>query len=104
MRRFHTLQRRLPDWLERIVLLVSSAVGWVGLYFLYWLTAASALLFSLIICGPSVVALTYLAFGGNIPLSWRQRGYSRFYLIAVVFWLSFIIAVVVSHFLPPQSD
>jgi hypothetical protein len=104
MRRSHNMQRRLPDGLERIVLLVASVAGWVGLFFLYWLTTANALLFSLITCGPSVLTLTYLALGGNIPSSWRQKGYSRFYLIALVFWLSFIIALVVSRFLPPQFD
>ncbi len=94
------LNRRLPQKYERPAYIGGSAVGWLLFALLFLYCSGGFLAFATTLCGPCVLVLTYLAFGGDIPLRWRQKGYPRIMLVAVVFWASFLAAFAVAHLWP----
>ncbi len=63
-----------------------------------------SLAFAITLCGPCVLVLSYLAVGGDIPLRWRQKGYHRIMLVAVVFWASFLAAFTFAQVWPPSGN
>ena len=97
------LNRRLPQKYEGPAYIIGSAVGWVLFALLLRYYSGGSLAFVVTLCGPCVMVLTYLAAGGDIPLRWRQKGYHRTMLVAVVFWVSFIAAFALAHLWPPTG-
>jgi len=98
------LSRRLPQKYERSAYIGGSAVGWMLFALLFLSYSGSSRAFAITLCGPCVLVLTYLAFGGDIPLSWRQRGYRRIMLVALVFWVSFLAALLLLIYCLPQAN
>ena len=79
-------------------MIVGAIVSWILIVLLFRFATTRALVFTAILIGPCVLLLTYFAFGGDIPLKLRQKGYRRLMLVPVAFWISFVIAVVVVQF------
>ena len=100
----HLLHRRLSEKTERLAMIVGAVVGWILLALLYRFTGSRYFIFGSVLSGPCLLLLTYFAFGGDIPLKLRQKGYHRYMLIGVVFWISFAVAVVVGHFLHVSTE
>ena len=94
----HPLQRRLPHQAERLSLIGGAIISWVLVWLLCRVATARLLVFTSVLAGPCVLLLTYFAFGGDIPLKWRQKGYRRLMVVPIVFWVSFVAAVVVGYF------
>ena len=92
------LHRRLPDKSERLAYIIGAVVSWVLFALLFRFARTRHLIFTRILSGPCVLLLTYFAFGGDIPLKSRQKGYRRFMLVPIVFGVSFVATVVVAHF------
>jgi hypothetical protein len=83
----------------RVLYVVGALVGWAMLVFIYRVGVLRLTVAASIVSGPSVLLLTYFAFGGDIPRSWRERGLTRLALIPVVWFPSMVVAIVCSRFL-----
>ena len=104
MRASNQLNRRLPDQFERFAMIIGAVVGWILFALFVRFAATRLLIMGSILSVPCVLLLTYFAFGGDIPLRFRQKGYRRIVLVPIFFWLSFLAAVVVIHFLHLSGD
>jgi len=98
MRTTAHLQRRLPDKAEHLALILGAVVSWSLIALLFYFATSKVSILVSILIGPCVLLLTYFAFGGDIPLKFRQKGYRRPMLVPIVFGISFVAAFIVDHF------
>ena len=104
MRASLLLHRRLSEKTERFAFTIGGLISWILLALLYRFSSTRYFIFGSVLSGPCLLLLTYFAFRGDIPLKFRQKGFRRFMLVGVVFWISFVAAVVVAHFLPMSTE
>ena len=71
---------------------------WILLALIFRFAENEFLIFTSILSGPCVVLLTYFAFGGEVPLKFRRKGFRWSAAIAMVFWISLAAAIVVKDF------
>jgi hypothetical protein len=98
------LNRRLPDRLEPAAMIIGAIVSWVLVALIFRFATTKIFIFSCVLSGPCVLLLTYFAFGGDIPLKLRQKGYRRVVMVGIAFWISLVAAFVVAHFLPLGTE
>ena len=92
------LHRQLSDRTERLALILGAIVSWVLLALLFRYATTRVSTFTATLIGPCVLLLTFFACGGEIPRKLRQRRFRRLMLVPVVFWISFVAAVIVDRF------
>ena len=92
------LDRRLPDKTERLALILGAVVSWILIALLFHFATPKVSVLSSILIGPCVLLLTYFAFGGDIPLRFRQKGYRSLMFVSIVFWISFVAWFIAERF------
>ena len=99
MKRLFEPDRWIIPLPSSVLYFAGALVGWIMLAIIYRLGVPRLSIISSILSGPSLLLLTYFAFGGNIPRAWRERGVQRWDLIPPVSLLCVLVAVVYSLFL-----
>jgi hypothetical protein len=77
---------------DRYIWAGGAFVGWLMLGLLIKLGSPREVVFTSILSGPPVIALTYFALGGRIPRALRAKGLHAWGAIVVVAWISILAA------------
>ena len=80
-------------------LMIAGAVASVFLFALIcWFGTFRDVILASVMGIPCVLLLLFFAFGGDIPLKLRQRGYHRLMLVGIIGWVSILTGIFIIHF------
>ncbi len=77
----------------RFLMIVGAVASLIIFAAICWFGTIRDVILASVMGIPCVLLLVYFAFGGEIPLKFRQRGYHRYMLVGIVGWVSILAGI-----------